>query len=184
MWRDVSIFILNIHNSKETIQTLRSVAGGPRRASRSTYFFSDEEMEAKRRCHSLKLTAPSVSKWVGDPPAVRPKRVQCLPQSFMSTFVIIYWDGQNVSLRFSYKMVQKPEQTFWPTLSFPVWHSRQSACWKFWELPLATTLTEHPQAAGDTLSVITHFNQLEKFTWMRITVLAWTRHPFFSITFK
>lgn len=29
-----------------------------------------------------------------------------------------------------------------------------------------------------------HFSQLEKFTWMRITVLAGTRHPFFSITFN
>lgn len=139
MWRDFSIFILNIHDSKETIQTLSRVAGGPqRRASRSTYFLSDEETEAKRHCHSLKRTAPSVSKCAEDPPSIWPNWVQRLPQSFMSTFVIIYWDGQNVSLSFSYKMVQKLEQTFWPTLSFPVWRTRQSTCWKFWELPLVT----------------------------------------------
>lgn len=51
--------------------------------------------------------------------------------------------------------------------------------------PLVTTLTERPQAAADTPSVaITPFNQLEKLTWMRITVLTQTRHPFFSITFN
>lgn len=138
MWRDFSIFILNIHDSKETIQTLSRVAGGPRRASQSTYFLSDEETEAKRRRHSLKRTAPSVSKCAGDPPSIWPNQVQRLPQSFMSTFIVIYWDGQNVSLGFSYKMVQKPEQTFWPTLSFSVWQARQSTCWKFWELPLVT----------------------------------------------
>ena len=78
----------------------------------------------------------------------------------------------------------KTRQTFWPTLPFPVWPSddppagrSESCCW----LPL----TEHPQAAADTRSVaITPFNQPEKLTWMRITVLTRTRHPFFSITFN
>lgn len=129
-----------------------------------------------------KLTALSVSKYTEDLPSVWPDQVQHPPQSFMPTFVIIYWDDQNVSLGFSCKMVQNQTDVLAnPTL--PCVALRWSTRWPVWELPLVTTLTERPQAAADTPSVaITPFNQLEKLTWMRITVLMRTRHPFFSIT--
>ena len=103
----------------------------------------------------------------------------------MSTFVIIYWDGQNVSLGFSYKMVQKLEQTFLANPVLPCVARKTIHLLEILRAASGHTLTERSKAAVDTLSVaITHFNQLEKLTWMRITVLAGTRHRFFSITFN